>query len=99
MTRTAVPGEVNYDPVDLYTLGHIAVGAVLNVVGVPFWGAAAVGVGWELLERPAQVRKLLQIAHPKAYYHQDTAANALWDAAATMGGWWLGDMVRKAARE
>ncbi len=89
--RVARPGEVNWGPFDQFTLMHVAVGAAQGAWGLPFWFAAVWGVGWELVERP------FKRAVPQWFPHatQDTAPNALWDAMAVMGGWWLGEQLRR----
>lgn len=96
--RTAQPGEINYYPFDRFTLGHIAVGLGLSAVGMPFWGAALFGVGWEIAERPLRVRGFLQMLAPQSYLGQDTAENALWDSLAVMGGWWLAHEWKKGRK-
>ena len=75
---------------DVFTLGHLATGGALALMGVGPVGAAAFAIGWELLERP------LKDALPEIFPHasQDVAVNALWDAAAVMGGWWITRRVR-----
>lgn len=95
--RTARPGEVNYDPVDRFTFAHVGVGAAYRLLGMPFWGAALLGIGWELLERPLRVRGVLRKLKPDAYRYQDTAENALVDALAVMGGWWLAGALKTDA--
>lgn len=97
--RTAEPGEINYYAMDRFTLGHVAVGMGIAALGAPFWAAAVFGVGWELLERPLRVRGLLQALAPESYLGQDTAENALWDAMAVMGGWWLAAEWRRGLEE
>jgi hypothetical protein len=81
---------INQGPIDVFTLGHLATGGALAIWGVKAPGAAAFAIGFELLERP------LKDALPKffPYASQDTAVNALWDAAAVMIGWWVVREIR-----
>ena len=78
----AKPGEINGDAVDRFTLAHLAAGAVLGGLRVPLLIVVAVALGWELVERP------LKRNYPKAFPHasQDTAQNAIVDAAAVIAG-------------
>ena len=83
--RTAKPGEINYDALDRFTLGHFSVGVILGLARVtPGW-AAAVAIGWEFIERP------LKDMYPEVFPHstQDTARNAAVDALAMLAGYGL----------
>ncbi len=90
MSRAAQPGEVNYGWADKYTFAHFGAGLLLNLYSkdrVPFWGALAVAVGWEVLEY------ILKNTSPKLfvpYEGQDSAKNIVVDIAAVCFGWWLG---------
>ncbi len=86
---TARRGFINGNPIDRFTLAHAAVGGVYGWFGLPWSAVVALAIGWELLERP------IKDAVPELFPHpsQDTAENALLDAAAVIGGWWL---VRRA---
>lgn len=77
--------------VDRFTLAHAGVGAVYGLLGFGWAPVVALAIGWELLERP------LKNALPGAFPHatQDTAANALMDAAAVITAWWVVRRVRR----
>lgn len=81
----AVPARagVNKEAVDAFTLAHIAFGALLGIIGVPWWVAAGFAVGWELLERP------MKATTPQMFpvSSQDSFANAAFDAVGMFGGW------------
>lgn len=81
----AVPARSgpNKEAVDVWTLGHIAFGALLGFVGVPWWVAAAFAVGWEILERPMKATTPQMFPVPS----QDSFANAAFDAVGMFGGW------------
>jgi hypothetical protein len=81
--RTAEPGEINWPPFDRFTLGHLAVGIMLGLIRMPWWGAGTFAVGWEIVERP------MKDNFPGLFPHatQDTLPNAVVDAAAMMVGW------------
>jgi hypothetical protein len=81
--RPARPGEINHAAIDGFTIGHAMVGVGLALLGIPWWGALAVAIGWELVERP------LKTTMPEVFPHasQDTFTNAFFDAAGMMTGW------------
>lgn len=80
--ETAKPGEINGDAFDRFTLAHFGAGAVLGLLGAPWWMVIAGALGWELLERP------LKRNVPEMFPHssQDTAQNAIVDAGAVIAG-------------
>lgn len=84
---------INHQPIDRFTLGHLAMGVVLGAAGAPFPLAIGVAVGWEFAEVP------LKKSFPQLFPHpsQDTLVNAVLDAVAVLVGWgvvrgltWLG---------
>lgn len=81
---------VNIDPVDGYTLVHAAFGAAMGAAKMPWWGALIVAVGWEIIENP------LKDAFPQVLIHntRDSPMNAVLDATAVMGGWYVADRWR-----
>ena len=81
--RAAEPGEINHAVVDRFTIAHFAVGVLMGAGRMPWWGALAIAVGWELVERP------LKRSAPQIFPHatQDTVQNAVGDAVAMMAGW------------
>lgn len=83
--RRALPGEINYPPVDRFTLAHLAVGFLLGAVRLPPWAIVPVATGWEVAERP------LKENFPGLFPHrtQDTFANAAVDALAMIGGYYI----------
>lgn len=93
--RIANPGEINFHAVDRFTLVHGAVGAGLGALGLPWWAAIAVTLGWELVERP------LKDHYPQMFPHstQDTMDNVVGDVAAFMLGWGGGRTVRQLVRK
>jgi hypothetical protein len=91
--RPSLPGEINYEPIDRYTVPHAAAGVVLGAARLPLWAVALVAVGWELVERP------LKDAHPSLFprQSQDSLANAAVDALAMVGGWALWRYATRSA--
>jgi hypothetical protein len=87
---TAAPGTINGDAVDRFTLAHAAVGGFYGLTGLGWGPVVVLAIGWELLERP------LKDAVPQMFPHasQDSATNALIDAAAVIGGWWVVRRIR-----
>jgi hypothetical protein len=81
--RTASTGEINGDAIDRFTIGHVAVGTLMGLGRIPWWGALTVAVGWEVLERG--LKDSVPAAFPSAT--QDTTSNAVFDAMAMMLGW------------
>ncbi len=81
--RTAPRIGYNVDPVDRYTIGHFSVGTLLGLMRVPWWGAIAFAVGWELIEDP--LKDLVPGIFPHASH--DAFVNSFLDAAAMMAGW------------
>lgn len=73
----------NVAPVDRFTLGHMAVGVILGLRGVPWWVALGITVGWELIEDP------LKSSLPGIFPHasHDAPINSIIDGAAVMLGW------------
>ena len=82
-TRKALPGEINYEPVDKYTLAHFAAGELMGAARLPLWMVVTIAVGWELAERP------LKDAYPSLFpsQSQDSTMNATFDALAMIAGW------------
>ena len=85
MNRTAKPGEINHATFDRFTIGHAAIGALMGLSRVPPGWAAAVAIGWEIVERP------LKNALPSMFPHstQDTPQNAVADALAMLAAYWF----------
>ncbi len=82
---------LNKTPIDWWTPMHFGSGLVVGLLGVPFWAAVAITVGYEVLE----------------YYHEtpsgsllfgsqsvETPLNSTIDVAAYLAGWSLGTRVR-----
>lgn len=88
---TALPGTINGNMFDRFTVAHAGVGVAYGLVGMPFWLAAVLAVGWEFAERP------LKNEFPEFFPHssQDTIANATVDSIAVIGGWWLASQLRR----
>lgn len=83
--RTALPGEINGDAFDRFTLAHAGVGVALGLLRVPWWAAVGFALAWEIAERP--LKDNLPGVFPNAT--QDTVPNAITDAAAVVAGWAL----------
>lgn len=81
--RSALPGEINGDLLDRFTIGHGAFGLLMGLGRVPWWAALTVAVGWEFAERG--LKDAVPVAFPNAT--QDTFSNAIFDAMAVMAGW------------
>jgi len=79
----ALPGEINYDPLDRFTFAHAASGAAMGLFRLPWWVALMTAVSWDLIERA------LKAGFPGwfPHYTQDTAQHVACDAAAWMLGW------------
>lgn len=77
---------INDELFDRFSLAHGAVGFGYGRVGIPWWGAVALVVGWEIVERP------LKAEMPGLFPHasQDSVANMAGDVIAVMVGWTLG---------
>ena len=73
-------------PVDLCTIGHLAVGFAIATSGVKLPGAMAIGVGWEIAEQP------LKRKYPRAFSNArpDSTLHSVLDAMAVVAGWYLG---------
>ena len=90
--RPALPGEINGDPVDRFTVAHFAWGAGFGVAGAPWWLALGCALVWDIfVERPLKDRRPDWFPHST----QDTAEHIAVDAAAWMLGW---GAVRTMAR-
>lgn len=89
--RTARPGEINYAPLDRYSLFHGLVGVAAGLIGLGFWQTFAVAVGWEIVEH---VLKNL-VPSLFAYPTQDTLVNSIGDVLSTMVGWSLAAVARQ----
>lgn len=83
MQRRALPGEINGDAFDRFTVGHAAVGVIMGLARAPWWAAIGVAIGWELIENPLKDR------FPRVFPHatHDRFVNAATDAAAMVAGW------------
>ena len=82
---------VNREPVDRFTLAHLAFGAAMGLARVPWYAALPVAVGWELVENH------LKDAFPQAFPNpsHDLPANAVTDALAVVAGWALTRGLRR----
>lgn len=81
--RMALPGQINGDAFDRFTLAHFGVGVALGMIRAPWWVTLPMAIGWELVENKLKDR------WPEVFPHatHDTAANAIVDALAMMTGW------------
>lgn len=91
---TARPGEINYPPIDRYSLLHGLVGVAAAVMGLSFWSTLGIAVAWEVVEHvlknivPALFR----------YPSQDTLINSMGDVLSTLVGWALTTVARQQRR-
>lgn len=80
--KRAVPA-VPKSPIDKYTLGHMAWGAVLATVGIPFWGAFVASVVFEMIENP--MKKHIPFIFPEPI--PDPIGNQVMDTIGVLTGW------------
>jgi hypothetical protein len=69
--------------VDRFTLGHASVGVIYGLAGLPWWGAVALAVAWEVAENP--LKDWFPAAFPDSCH--DTYANGAVDAGSVMLGY------------
>jgi len=81
--RTAPRIGINVDPVDRFTIGPFAVGTLLGLARMPWWGAVAFAVGWEIIEDP--LKDWIPGIFPHASH--DSFTNSAFDAIAMVSGW------------
>lgn len=97
ISRPAGPTEINGAWLDKYTVAHFSAGALSNLYTkgrVRFWGALAIGVGWEIVEW------ILKAHVPQWFYPydgQDSWNNVITDIAAVVAGWWVADKLPEGA--
>ena len=82
--RLALPGEINGDPIDRFTLAHLGWGAAFGAAGAPWWVALLSSVVWDVLLEPP-----LKDHFPRIFPNatQDTPQRVATDTAAWMLGW------------
>ena len=93
--RTAQPGEINYAPVDRYSLAHGLIGVAAGLAGFGFWTTFAIAVGWEVLEH--FLKNLVPAIF--AYPSQDTLVNSFGDVLSTLLGWAVATAIRQGRDE
>ncbi|HEY4394058.1 MAG TPA: hypothetical protein VGP64_08350 [Polyangia bacterium] len=89
--RMARPGEINYAPVDRYSLAHGLIGVAAGLAGFGFWQTVGIAVGWEILEHVLKNLVPALFAYPS----QDTLVNSFGDVISTMLGWAVATAVRQ----
>ena len=89
--RTARPGEINYAPLDRYSLLHGLVGVAAGLIGLGFWPTLGIAVSWELIEHV--FKNLVPSAF--AYPTQDTLANSIGDVLSVLFGWAFATAARQ----
>lgn len=87
----ARPGEINYPPVDRYSLAHGLIGVAAGLAGFGFWPTVGIAVGWEILEHVLKNLVPALFAYPS----QDTLVNSLGDVISTMLGWAVATAIRQ----
>ena len=92
--RVAGPGEINHGFLDPYSLVHVLVGAVTAIYGLGLGVAAAIAVGWEVIEHVAKNLAPAAFPHPT----QDTLANSVGDVLSTALGWAIAAFVIARSR-
>ena len=75
---------------DGFTAKHFGAGVFLSLFGVSFPATAAISLAWEIVEDAAKTETPGIFPHPS----HDSKQNALWDAAAMMGGWWAAHWIK-----
>lgn len=89
--RVALPGEINGDFVDRFTLAHVAYGAAAQRYGLSFATTMALAVAFEALERP------LKEAFPGKFPNptQGSVPNMIGDVLAAGVGWGASRWLRR----
>ena len=91
----ARPGEINYAPIDRYSLAHGLIGVAAGLAGFGFWQTVAIAVGWELVEHV--LKNLVPAVF--AYPSQDTLANSFGDVVSTLLGWAMATAIRQQRQQ
>ncbi len=81
--------RINKDAIDRYTSAHFGVGVTAAALGVPWWGALAGSIAWEIAEDV--LKDKIPTAFP--YSSHDTLLNASTDTLAVMAGWGMGALA------
>ena len=89
--RTAQPGEINYAPIDRFSLAHGFIGVAAGLAGFGFWQTLGIAVGWEILEH--FLKNLVPVVF--AYPSQDTLVNSFGDVISTLLGWAVATAIRQ----
>jgi len=89
--QTARPGEINYAPLDRYSLAHGLIGVAAAMMGLSFWATMAIAVGWEIAEHVLKDFIPALFSYPS----QDTMINSVGDVLSTLIGWSLTMVVRQ----
>lgn len=79
----AIPGKVNHDLLDRFTLVHFLVGVAYGLLGLGFVAALVLALLWELVENP--MKAYVPRIFPNAT--KDTLRNSVGDTVAVMLGW------------
>lgn len=74
--------SVNQAALDRFTSAHAGVGVTMAVLGVPWWAATLITVGWELVENVLKDAK----PHFFPYSSHDSADNSVADSIAVILG-------------
>ena len=80
---------INQVPVDRFTAAHFVFGILMGLLHVSPLAAMAIAAGWEVVESPLKRWIPWAFPHPEP----DAPLNAVLDAAATMFGWTLGNLL------
>jgi hypothetical protein len=92
--RTAGPGEINYAPLDRYSLAHGLVGVAAALMGLGFWSTLGIAVAWEVAEHVLKNIVPALFSYPT----QDTLVNSVGDVLSTLVGWSLTMAARQRRR-
>lgn len=71
---------INQAALDRFTSAHAGVGITIAALGIPWWAALALTVGWEVVENYLKDRQ----PHLFPYSSHDSAENSFADAAAVV---------------
>lgn len=75
--------EINVDPVDKFTLLHIAAGVAMRKMGLSLTQTIALSIAWEI----AEPRLKAAVPGMFPYPSPDSPANVFFDNVAVMFGW------------
>ncbi len=86
--------QANRTGFDRFTLGHLACGLIIGLMGAGFWTTAIAAAGWEIIETPIKyaLPGIFPVPTP------DSFTNASVDALAWIVGWGIIQLFPKDPR-